>query len=381
VQPDPHRLPAYLADARARTIEELRRIVPADTERTGGLYALMLDYPLREAKGLRPALAIATCRALGGRLDQVLPTAAVLELFHNAFLVHDDIEDGSELRRGGPTLHRAHGVPIAINTGDGMLALALQPLLENMQGIGLSRAIRVLEVVARMARESAEGQALELAWIRDGRWDLGDRDYLRMVWKKTAWYSFIAPVTVGALCAGADATRVRRLQHAAGLLGLAFQIQDDVLNLQEDTGGYGKEAAGDLWEGKRTLILLHALRRAMPAERIRATALLDRPRPGQVPVAVAARLDALVAAGELSEAGAAALRADLGGGDGQEKTDADVAWLLDLVRRTDALAHAREDAVLRARKAGRLLGALGLPDSVHRAVVEDLVAYVTGRSR
>jgi geranylgeranyl diphosphate synthase type II len=239
----------------------------------------------------------------------------------------------------------------------------------------------VLEVVARMARESAEGQALELAWIRDGRWDLGDRDYLRMVWKKTAWYSFIAPVTVGALCAGADATRVRRLQHAAGLLGLAFQIQDDVLNLQEDTGGYGKEAAGDLWEGKRTLILLHALRRAMPAERIRATALLDRPRPGQVPVAVAARLDALVAAGELSEAGAAALRADLGGGDGQEKTDADVAWLLDLVRRTDALAHAREDAVLRARKAGRLLGALGLPDSVHRAVVEDLVAYVTGRSR
>lgn len=383
MQPDPQRLPAYLADARARTLDELRRIVPPDTERTGGLYALMLDYPMREAKGLRPALAIATCRALGGRLDQVLPTAAVLELFHNAFLVHDDIEDGSELRRGAPTLHREHGVPIAINTGDGMLALALQPLLHNMAGIGLGRALRVLEVVARMARESAEGQALELSWIRDDRWDLTTRDYLRMVWKKTAWYSFIAPVTVGALCAGADATQVRRLQHAAGLLGLAFQIQDDLLNLQDDTGGYGKEAAGDLWEGKRTLILLHALKRAAPAERIEATRRLDRPRPGQVPVGVASSLDALVASGELSPRGRDRLRAELGGGDGQEKRTEDIAWLLHLIERTGAMHAARTDAVLRAEKAGRLLQACSswLPDSVHRGVIEDLVAYVTARAR
>jgi geranylgeranyl diphosphate synthase, type II len=383
VQPDPHRLPAYLADARGRTLDELRRIVPDDTERTGGLYALMLDYPMREAKGLRPALAMATCRALGGRLDQVLPTAAVLELFHNAFLVHDDIEDGSELRRGAPTLHREHGVPIAINTGDGMLALALQPLLQNMAGIGLGRALRVLEVVARMARESAEGQALELAWIRDARWDLSRRDYLRMVWKKTAWYSFIAPVTVGALCAGADATQVRRLQHAAGLLGLAFQIQDDLLNLQDDTGGYGKEAAGDLWEGKRTLILLHALAGATPAEREEATRRLDRPRPGQVPVGVATRLEALVAAGELTPRGRDQLRAELGGGDGAEKRPEDVDWLLRLIARTGAMQAARADAVVRAEKAGRLLRGCSawLPDSVHRAVIEDLVAYVTARAR
>lgn len=380
---DPHRLPAYLADARARTLDELRRIVPADTARTGGLYALMLDYPMREAKGLRPALAIATCRALGGRLDQVLPSAAVLELFHNAFLVHDDIEDGSELRRGAPTLHREHGVPIAINTGDGMLALALQPLLDNMSGIGLGRALRVLEVVARMARESAEGQALELAWIRDARWDLGRRDYLRMVWKKTAWYSFIAPVTVGAVCAGAGATQVRRLQHAAGLLGLAFQVQDDLLNLQDDTGGYGKEPAGDLWEGKRTLILLHALRRATPAERGEAARRLDRPRPGTVPVAVAQSLDALVAAGELTPTGRDRLRADLGGGGRAPKRQEDIDWLLRLISRTDAMAAARADAVARAAKAGRLLHACDrwLPSSVHRAVIEDLVAYVTDRGR
>lgn len=364
-------------------IAELQRIVPPDNERTGGLYALMMDYPLRQAKALRPALAIATCRALGGRLDQVLPSAAVLELFHNAFLVHDDIEDGSELRRGGPTLHRAHGVPVAINTGDGMLALALQPLLDNMAGIGLSRALRVLEVVARMARESAEGQALELGWIRNRRWDLSDADYRRMVWKKTAWYSFIAPVTVGAVCAGLDAPRVRRLQHAFGLLGVAFQMQDDWLNLVEDTGGYGKEAAGDLWEAKRTLIVLHALRRAAPADRAAAITRLDKPRPGTVRVEVATLLAELEGAGDLTSAGRARLTAALGGGAGDEKTEADVAWLLDLVHRTGAMDSARAAAVERARKAGRLLDdcSAWLPDSVHRGVMEDLVAWVLDRDR
>ena len=90
-----------------------------------------MEYPLREAKGLRPALCIATCRALGGSLEAVLPSAAVLELYHNAFLIHDDVEDGSERRRGMPTLHRDHGAPIAINVGDAMLGLALSPLLDN----------------------------------------------------------------------------------------------------------------------------------------------------------------------------------------------------------------------------------------------------------
>jgi geranylgeranyl diphosphate synthase type II len=88
----------------------------------------MLDYPLREAKALRPAMCIATCRALGGSTEGVLQSATVLELYHNAFLIHDDVEDESEKRRDGTTLHRAHGVPVAINVGDGMLALALEPL-------------------------------------------------------------------------------------------------------------------------------------------------------------------------------------------------------------------------------------------------------------
>src|SRR6185503_211786 len=132
------------------------------SEASSILYDLVMDYPLRPAKALRPSLCIATCRALGGMLEAVLPSAAVLELYHNAFLIHDDIEDDSVKRRGGDTLHLAYGVPIAINVGDTMLAMALDPLLDNMRLVGMGKALRVLRTVSRMARESAEGQAIEL---------------------------------------------------------------------------------------------------------------------------------------------------------------------------------------------------------------------------
>src|SRR5689334_4096410 len=93
---------AYLADCRELTVRELRTIIPTGGRYGSVLYDLMLEYPLREAKALRPALCIATCRALGGSLEAVLRSAAILELYHNAFLIHDDVEDGSEHRRDRP---------------------------------------------------------------------------------------------------------------------------------------------------------------------------------------------------------------------------------------------------------------------------------------
>ena len=105
---------------------------PEALSNEGQLYDLILDYPSRGGKAIRPALAIATCLGLGGRLPDVLPTAATLELYHNAFLIHDDIEDGSLYRRNKPTMHTEHGIPMAINVGDAMLSLSLQPLLDNV---------------------------------------------------------------------------------------------------------------------------------------------------------------------------------------------------------------------------------------------------------
>jgi Polyprenyl synthetase/Methyltransferase domain len=156
-------------------------------------------------------------------MQDVLPTAAVLELFHNAFLVHDDLEDGSLMRRGAPTLHRQYGVAIAVNVGDGMHALCLQPLLDNMRLLGLGKALRILELIARMARESVEGQAIEPDWVRQGWWTAGDRDYCRMSYKKTCWYTFIAPIQIGAVVTGASDAQLSVLRRFATYMGVAFQ--------------------------------------------------------------------------------------------------------------------------------------------------------------
>src|SRR5215831_9066578 len=100
-------LQGYLTDVKGLVIDEIQRWL-SSRRYQAVLYDRMLDYPLRAGKGLRPAVCMATARALGGRLEDVLPTAAVIELYHNAFLIHDDVEDGSLLRRGRPTLHHEY---------------------------------------------------------------------------------------------------------------------------------------------------------------------------------------------------------------------------------------------------------------------------------
>ncbi len=378
----------YLAECRAMVIDEIREMVPKDSRASRVLYDLMLDYPLRDAKGLRPALCVAACRALGGPLEGALPSAAVLELYHNAFLIHDDVEDRSEKRRDALTLQRLHGVPIAVNVGDAMLAMALQPLLDNMHKLDMGRALRILETVSVMARESAEGQAIELDWVRRARWDLTDDDYLAMVDQKTGWYSFIAPVRIGAIVAGAPGEHIKALEEFAGALGAAFQIQDDVLNLLARESDYGKEIAGDLWEGKHTLILLHALRSMDAGERARALEILDRPRPDTVDPArddLAGRLRRVVpelaGAGHLDEAGRAALVA-LVEDVARTKTRDDIDWLLERVRRYDSLGYARGVAQRRAAAAGAMLASwTWMRPSVHRAVLQALVDYVVERDR
>lgn len=379
----------YLADCSALVLEHIRSLLPRDEPCGSVLYAPMLDYPLRAAKGLRPALCIAACRALGGCLEHVLPSAAVLELYHNAFLIHDDIEDGSLVRRGGDTLHRAYGVPIAINVGDAMLALALQPLLDNMRLVGMGKALRVLEAVARMARESAEGQAIELDWVRRAAWTASDDDYVHMVTKKSAWYTFVTPILVGALLSDCPRERHPTLVELAIEVGVAFQIHDDVLNLAGDVERYGKEIGGDLWEGKHTLILLHTMRAASPADRARALSILAKPRPlhgapglpDPRDEALMREVTALREEGALSPAAGARLEAAWLGG--APKTSDEVGWLHGLVLEHGSLDHARRVARGHADRATALLAATEpwLPPSAHRTFLERIVSYVVERDR
>jgi geranylgeranyl diphosphate synthase, type II len=259
------------------TLETLLSYLP-DKEPHRYLYDLIAYYPNRPGKGFRPALCIATCKAFGGGSRQVLRTAAALELFHNAFLVHDDIEDASEFRRGSPTLHAEHGVPIAVNVGDAMNVLGIRPLMENLVDLGPRLTWRIFAEIEHMVRQSVEGQAMEVGWVHENVCDLDGADYLRMTLKKTCWYTCIHPCRIGALVAAGDGIDLGRFNRFGYYMGAAFQIQDDVLNLVGEHGKYGKEIGGDIWEGKRTMMLIHALNHSSKPENGDFRAFLSKPR-------------------------------------------------------------------------------------------------------
>ncbi len=262
---------------KAATMETLLALLPQKEPRRY-LYDLIPSYPLRSGKGLRPGLCLATCGAFGGPTERAIRTAAAIELFHNAFLVHDDVEDGSEYRRGAPTLNTAYSAAIAVNVGDAMNVLSLQALMENLEYLGPQLTWRVFCEIAHMVRQSVEGQAMELGWVHENVCDLSEDDYLRMTLKKTCWYTCIHPIRIGSLIATAGAVDPERFNRFGYYMGAAFQIQDDILNLVGEEAKYGKEIGGDIWEGKRTLMLIHLLNVCNAREKIRIQRFLAVPR-------------------------------------------------------------------------------------------------------
>jgi geranylgeranyl diphosphate synthase type II len=232
------------------------------------LYRVARAYPSRPGKAIRPALCVATSRAFGGSDGDVLPVAVAIELLHNAFLVHDDIVDGSERRRGRPTLVAEYGLGLALNAGDALAVLANQVLRRHAGCMtDADVADRVLSEFDAMALRTLEGQATELGWRHDRVDALEPEDYLDLIMHKTCWYTTVHPLRVGALIGSGGDADLRPMVRFGFLLGAAFQIQDDLLNLLGTEQEYGKEIDGDLYEGKRTLPLIHLLRTARGADR------------------------------------------------------------------------------------------------------------------
>jgi geranylgeranyl diphosphate synthase, type II len=279
-------LPAMpMAEAMARyagpTRAELKRYL------TAGLPApylddLLEDYPSRGGKLLRPSICIANARAFGGGAESAARCAAAIEILHNALLIHDDIQDASDMRRGRPTLHALHGVPLAINAGDALMFAALPPLIDALRPFGADVARQALEVSMTMARETAEGQALELGWRDQNVIALDETDYLRMAMKKTARLGMVWPAQLGLIIGSRGRADPERVVRFGYFLGAAFQIEDDLRNLSADPG-YGKEMNGDLFEAKRTLMLIHVHQACGRRDRARLDAFLARPRAERPP--------------------------------------------------------------------------------------------------
>jgi geranylgeranyl diphosphate synthase, type II len=226
------------------------------------LHDLVVEYPLRPGKGIRPALCLASCRAHGGRSEDALAAAVAIELLHNAFLVHDDICDGARRRRGGEALHVRHGIPRAVSAGDALAWAALGPLLDRAETLGPRLTFDLLAEFDHLTRRTIEGHSLELDWREGGLLGLDFDDYLKLVLDKTCWYSSIHPCRVGALLGSGGRADLEAIARFGFFLGAVLQIRDDVENLTDRREAHGKDFGSDIIEGKPTLILIHLLRTA-----------------------------------------------------------------------------------------------------------------------
>jgi geranylgeranyl diphosphate synthase type II len=253
--------------AAARRVEALRRRLDdalldlvADAE-PAALYEPVRYVLAGGGKRLRPVLLVLTAEAFGAPVARALPAALAVELFHNFTLVHDDIMDGDDTRRGRPTVHVRWDTSTAILAGDLLMALAYDALTRTE--VDGPRLRRLLAAFHPMAERLCAGQALDLAFETEE--EVSVKEYLHMIDGKTG--ALVAAVfALGAVVGGAGAQAEADLAEAGRRVGRAFQIQDDLLDLTADPDRFGRPVGRDLVEGKRSFLVLRALERATGAE-------------------------------------------------------------------------------------------------------------------
>jgi geranylgeranyl pyrophosphate synthase len=236
------------------------------------VYGMFIPFIKLGGKRIRPALAILSYKTVGGKGNDVIVPAALIEMFHNFTLVHDDIEDDSQFRRGGPALHKKYGIPIALNSGDALYTLIWEKLANLYIG---SENFRALErMFSSDFKKVVEGQGIELDWEHNRKFDITEEMYFDMIGKKTAALMGLSCET-GAFLGGGDEKTRNALRKFGEGIGVAFQIQDDVLNVAGDFDKYQKEIGGDITEGKRTLMVVHCLKHAEGGEKEKLASILS----------------------------------------------------------------------------------------------------------
>lgn len=261
----------------AETVGELvNTFIPEGThpDMDAYLYDPLFKYSQNGGKRHRPLICFAACLAVGGDISKAVSSAAAIEHFHTAALIHDDIADEATLRRGEPCLHLTEGLGLAINAGDLALSLVNGSVMKDPT-LDDSTKVRVVTELVEMTRRTIEGQALDLGWAHDERYDITPEDYLTMATHKTAHYSGAVPLAIGAIIGGGSEAEIEALRNYGLDTGLAFQIQDDLLNIEGDAEVVGKDFCSDITEGKRTLMVVHALNNAVPEKRERLVEILS----------------------------------------------------------------------------------------------------------
>ncbi len=237
------------------------------------------DFLDRGGKRWRPVLFLLVAEALGGDPKKFMDFVVLPEVVHNGTLMHDDIEDSSEERRGKPCTYRIFGVDIAINAGHEMYYLPLLPLIKNRDKFSAETLLNIYEIYGQELLNLGMGQAMDIAWHKGlaNADNISEKQYLQMCAYKTGTLARMS-AKIAAVLAGADADTIGTMGKFAESIGVAFQIQDDVLNLTATSGknNFTDEQIGsDISEGKRTLMVIHTLQKASEQDRKRLIEILN----------------------------------------------------------------------------------------------------------
>jgi geranylgeranyl diphosphate synthase type I len=223
-------------------------------------------------KKLRPSLVVLSAEAVGGQVKSALKTGAAVELIHTFSLIHDDIMDQDEKRRGKPSVHVLWGEPTAILAGDTLFSKAFETVMRSEEdGVPAPTILPALNAVVDSCVKICEGQALDMGFAE--RNDVTEEEYLNMIFKKTA--ALIAAATkAGAIVGGGTHEQIEALSEYGRLIGMAFQIQDDYLDVASSEEDLGKPVGSDIVEGKMTLLVVNALARASEEDHNRLLTIL-----------------------------------------------------------------------------------------------------------
>jgi geranylgeranyl diphosphate synthase type II len=207
-------------------------------------------------KRIRPQLAMLACGIFSGEMEPALPVATAVELLHNFTLIHDDIMDNAELRRGKPTVFKKWGCSEAILSGDALFNIAWRQLLQTAGHVSNETFQAMAKEFDRAVTVVCEGQAVDLELARLD--SVSESQYIGMIYAKTA--SLLeASLVLGALAGGANPEELKKIGEAGKMAGIAFQIQDDLLDALPQTAAFGKQRGGDVKEGKKTLLWIHLM--------------------------------------------------------------------------------------------------------------------------
>ena len=185
------------------------------------------EYPLRQGKYLRPTLLVLTCEAMGGKIKDAIKTAAAMQMSEEWILIHDDIEDNSEKRRGEPTLHKIYGDELAINAGDS-LQIIMWKIINDLS------LKRISEEFYTMLIRTTLGQGVEQIWTNRKGKDISKDEYFFIADSKSAYYTISGPMRLGAIVAGASRDQIEKITNFGLYLGRCFQLVDDILDLEQD---------------------------------------------------------------------------------------------------------------------------------------------------